>query len=247
MNTLNQDTGFIGTGTPYFTPYTPDTATFFFGNPISAAIALSSETKERKSRKRENPGAVLDAITTPNAPQVTISTDTFIPRTWAMAMMGESANITVPAETVANEAAVARLDGYHQLANGNIDAATIAVSNGGTPLTAEQFTLNAEMGLLQVTDPAAANEGDALTVNYQTVETTKLVVDGARVSGFKGKLVIDGQNDVTKQRAKLIFPNVTLAVDGDFDWFSEDFNTVVMKGTAAVGPNGEPPYTIELY
>ena len=100
---------------------------------------------------------------------------------------------------------------------------------------------------MQIIDSSAATEGDALSVNYKTVATKKLVVDGAKVTSFAGSVVIDGINEVTNQRAKLIFPNLKLAVDGDFDWYSEDFNTVVMKGTATIGANGEAPYTVELY
>lgn len=247
MNSINQDTGFVGTGTPYFTPAAAGAATFFFGNPISASVALSSEKIERKSRKKENAGAVLDAITRPNPPEVTLSTDTFIPRTWAMALMGTAATVEVAAKPAADEAAVARLDGYHRLTKRDIDPATVVVKKGATTLTAAQFTLNAEAGLLQITDATAANEGDALTVNYQTKAVKKLVIDGAKVTNFKGKVEIDGKNEITGQRARLIFPNLTLAVEGDFDWYNEGYNTVVMKGTAAVGSNGEPPYTVELY
>ena len=101
--------------------------------------------------------------------------------------------------------------------------------------------------MLQITDATAAAEGDDLTVNYKTKATSRTVIDGARVSSFKGKVIIDGQDEVTKKRAKLTIPAVTLAVDGDFDWFSDDFNTITMKGNAAVGKGGEAPYTVELY
>ena len=247
MNSINRDHGFIGTGTPYFIPDAPDAAALYFGNPVSAKIALSSETKTRKSRRKHDAGAVLDGITTPNAPEVTLQTDTFQPLTWAMAMMGTSADKSANVETIADEPAKARLSGYHALAHGDIDPAGFEVKKGGQAIDAAKYSVNYDMGLLQITDPAAAAEGDDLTVNYKTKATKKTVIDGARVSSFKGKIIIDGQNDVTKKRCKLIIPNVTLAVDGEFDWFSDDFNSVTMKGTAAVGKNGEAPYTVELY
>lgn len=245
-NTINHDHGFIGSGTPYFYPDGSGTA-LYFGNPVSAKIALSSDTKTRTSRRKHDFGAVLDSITVPKAPELTLETDAFQPLTWAMAMMGESAVKTAAQETVANEAAKARLSGYHQLAHGDIDPSTLVVNKGGSPIDASKYTLIAEMGLLQIIDPTAAAEDDDLTVNYQTKATKKTVIDGAKVSSFKGKIVIDGQNDVTKQACRLIIPNVTLAVDGDFNWYSDDFNTITMKGSCAVGKNGEAPYTVELY
>lgn len=245
-NTINHDHGFIGSGTPYFYPDGSGTA-LYFGNPVEAKIALSSETKTRKSRRKHDFGAVLDSITTPNAPELTLGTDAFQPLTWAMAMMGESAVKDIGEETVADEPAKARLSGYHQLAHSNIDLGTVEVKKAGTALDKSKYTVLPEMGLLQITDATAAAEDDDLTVNYKTKAVKKTVIDGAKVSSFKGKVVIDGQNDVTKQACRLIIPNVTLAVDGDFDWYSDDFNTITMKGSCAVGKNGEAPYTVELY
>ena len=246
-NSTNNDHGFIGTGTPYFYP-DDGTAPFFFGNPISCKISTSSDEKVRKSRRKDNPGASLDSRTSPNPAQFTISTDTFQPKTWAMAMMGEAAKETVAVKTVTDEAAIAVLDGYHQLANEDIDTAKpVTVMNGATPVNPEQYDLKPEMGLIQITDSTAAAAGDALTISYETRQVTKTVITGAKVSSFRGKIVVDGKNDVTGENAKLVVPNVSLSVNGDFDWFSDDYNAIEMVGTASVGKNGEAPYTAHLY
>ena len=247
LNSITNDRGFIGTGNPYFIPEGDDSAAFYLGNPLSVKIALSSETKTRISHRKHDSGAVLDSITIPKPAEVTFETDTFQPLTWGMAMMGKAATQTSTVQTIADEPAKARLDGYHALKNHDIDPASIEVKKGGTAIPAGKYELNAEIGMLKITDETAAAEGDDLTVSYKTLTTTRTVIDGARVTSFKGKIILDGRDEVTKKRAKLIIPSVTLAVDGDFDWFSDDFNKVTMKGTAAVGKNGEAPYTVELY
>ncbi|WP_230660461.1 hypothetical protein [Psychrobacter sp. I-STPA10] len=245
-NSVNNDHGFIGTGTPYFYP-DDDLTVFFFGNPISCKITSSSDKKVRKSRRKEDAGASLDTRSIPNPAEVSISTDTFQPRTWAMAMSGEAGKVTKSAQTITDEAAIAIFDGYHQLANSDIDPTTVVVKKDGSVVEAEKYKINPSMGLLQIIDETAAQVGDDLTVDYKTRQVTKIVIEAAKVSSFKGKIVIDGKNDVTGEPAKLIIPNVSLSVDGDFDWFSDDFNEIEMKGTASIGKNGEPPYTIELY
>lgn len=245
-NSVNNDHGFIGTGTPYFYP-DDGSPVFFFGNPISCKISASSDEKVRKSRKRANAGSSLDTRSTPNPSQVTISTDTFQPKTWAMAMMGTTGKVTKAVQTVTDEIATAVLDGYHQLAHSDIDAATITVTNGVTPVDASAYDLNPSMGLLQITDEAAATAGDELKVSYSTRQVTKTVIEGAKVSKFRGKIIVDGQNDVTGEDAKLTIHNVSLAVNGDFDWFSDDFNAIEMVGTASVGKAGESPYSVDLY
>ena len=245
-NSINNDHGFIGTGTPYFYP-ADGTAPFFFGNPVSCKIKSSSDTKVRQSRRKEDAGAALDSKSTPKPAEVTISTDTFQPKTWAMALMGEAAKVTTSTVTVADEPAKAVLDGYHQLANTDIDPATIEVKKGGVALDPSKYDLQPTMGLLQIIDSTAASAGEELTVSYKTLTITKTVIDGAKVTSFKGKLVIDGKNDVTGQNAKLTIPNISLAVNGDFNWFSNDFNNIEMTGTAAVGKGGAAPYSVELY
>ncbi len=244
-NSVNNDHGFIGLGIPYFYPADGGNP-FFFGNPVSCKISASAETKTRKSHRKHDAGAALDSITIPKPAEVTISTDTFQPRTWAMAMMGEAGRKTVTAETVADEAVKAVFDGYHQLANTDIDESTLVVAKSGTPLDKTAYALDAEMGLLQITDATAATAGDDLTVNYKTMETAKTVIEAAKVTSFKGKIVINGKNQVNDQNFRLIIPNVSLAVGGDLDFHKDDFNTVEMKGTAAKGKNGEAPYTVEL-
>lgn len=245
-NSVNNDHGFIGTGTPYFYP-DDGSAPFFLGNPVTCKIATSSDEKVRQSRRKQDAGAALDSRSVPKPAEVTIGTDTFQPHTWAMAMMGEAAKQTVAIKAVTDEAAKAVLDGYHQLANTDIDATTVVVKKGTATLDKAAYEVNASMGLLQIKDSNAAAAGEALTVTYSTLQTTKTVIEGAKVTSFKGKIIIDGKNDVTKADAKLIIHNVSLAVNGDFDWFKDDFNTIEMKGTAAVGKNGEAPYTVELY
>lgn len=245
-NSVNNDHGFIGTGTPYFYP-DDGSPVFFFGNPIACKISTSSDEKVRTSRRKSDAGSSLDSRTTPKPAQVTISTDTFQPKTWAMAMMGTAGKVTIAVQTVTGEAAVAVLDGYHQLAHADINASTLVVKKGIVELDASAYTLNASMGLLQITDETAATAADALTVSYATRQVTKTVIEGAKVTSFKGKIIIDGKNDVTGDDAKLTIHNVSLAVNGDFDWFSDDYNAIEMVGTASVGKTGESPYKVDLY
>lgn len=246
MNSINQDRGFIGVGTPYFYPEGSERV-LYLGNPRQARISLTSNQKTRVSHRKIDPGTVLDNDIQPSTSELTIETDTFQPLTWAMALMGTSEDKTMTVQTIADEPAKAYLSGYHQLKNRDIDPAGFEVKKGGTTIDPSKYSINYDMGLLQITDASAASDGDDLTVNYKTLASSTTVIDGARVTRFRGKIVIDGRNEVTGQRCSLTLPNVTLAVDGDFDWFSDDFNTVAMKGSAGGGKNGEPPYTVHIY
>ncbi len=244
-NSVNNDHGFIGTGEPYF--YPEEGNPFYFGNPVSFKLSSGFDKKERKSRRKRDAGAALDTVIIPKPAEVEFTTDTFQPKTWAMALMGEASRETAEVQTIADEAAKAVFDGYHQLANGDIDESTLVVNKDGAPLDKSAYVLEAEMGLLQITDASAADAGDDLTVNYKTEATSATAIDGARVTSFKGKIVIDGRDELTGRRLKVTIPSVTLAVDGALDWLSEDFNQLTMKGTAAVGKKGEAPYTAKLY
>ncbi len=244
-NSVNNDHGFIGTGEPYF--YPEEGNPFYFGNPVSFKLSSGFDKKERKSRRKRDAGAALDTVIIPKPAEVEFTTDTFQPKTWVMALMGEASHETTSVQTIADEAAKAVFDGYHQLANTDIDESTLVVNKAGTPLDKSAYVLNAEMGLLQITDATAATAGDDLTVNYKTVETNATAIDGARVTSFKGKIVINGQDELTKQRFKVTIPNVTLGVEGELNWVSDDFNQITMKGTAAIGGKGEAPYTVKFY
>ncbi len=245
-NSVNNDHGFVGTGTPFFYPDNGSNP-FFLGNPVSCKVSSGFEEKVRKSRRKGDAGSALDTMIIPKPAEVALTTDTFQPKTWAMAMMGKAGKVTATAQTVTDEQAIAVFDGYHELANHDIDESTFVVKKGGETLDKSTYQLNGSTGLFQITDESVAQVGDDLTVEYKTLQTTKVIIDAQKVTSFKGKLVIDGYNQVTKKPAKLIIPNVNLAVEGDIDWYSDDYNEIAMKGTASIGKNGEAPYTVELY
>lgn len=244
-NSINNDEGFIGVGTPWFKPEGSDKV-YYWGNPVSFKITPSSETIARPSRRVEDAGASLDSRTKVNPTTGEFSTDTFSPVTWALMMMGESAYVEKAAETLTNEAAVAVSDGYHQLAHEDIDASTLVVMNAGAALAAGQYELIAAMGYLRVTDTAIA-DGTALTVNYQTKAVKYLEIDGQKVTSFKGEFGINGRNEVNGRVCKCVCPNMSMAVNSEFDWFSEEHNTIVAETVLSKGKNGEAPYTIKYY
>lgn len=244
-NSINNDEGFIGVGTPWFKPEGSEKV-HYWGNPVSFKITPSSETIARPSRRVEDAGASLDSRTKVNPTTGEFSTDTFSPVTWALMMMGESAYVEKTAQTVANEAAKAVSDGYWTLKNEDIDASTVVVKNGATTLTADKYELIAAMGALRITDPAIT-EGTALTVNYQTKAVKYLEIDGQKVTSFRGEFGINGRNEVNGRTCKCICPNMSMAVNSEFDWFSEEYNTIVAETVLSKGKNGEAPYTIKYY
>lgn len=243
--TLKKDDGFIGKGTPYF--HAADGTIFDMGNCTKIAVTANSNTIERKSKQRESYGSALDSVTMPEPSGVSIEYDTFTPRTWAMALMGTATKASVTAKTVTDEAITAKLGSYFALANKQIDLATVAVKNGATVIDAAEYEIVTAMGYIKFNAGGTVAEGDALTINYTTLPVEKWVIDGAKVTTFRGKLVVDGENLVDGKSATLTIPNLSLAVNGELDWYSDEFNTVTMEGTAALPDGGGAPYVVELH
>lgn len=73
------------------------------GNLITLKLKANSETKKRISRQKESAGSALDSVTIKDATEVSLSSDTFNKLTLAMALSGQSAELSAEAKTVTDE------------------------------------------------------------------------------------------------------------------------------------------------
>ena len=69
----------------------------------------------------------------------------------------------------------------------------------------------------------------------------------AEYGGYpRGELWLDGKNRVTGEDVMLHMPQFTLAVDGSFNFFTEDFNEITFKGRSEIADGEEAAFYVEL-
>lgn len=249
MTQLRED-GFVGEGTLYIKRLDrPDLGYLEIGNATALSVSMTSEVKERISKKRENYGSVLDTIILPQASELSVTLDTFTNENMAMVFMGSLSEENMTAQTIADEIVPGQVGRWLQLANGYVTEGTVTVKTGGASGTAvptDKVEVNERMGFIRLADDVAHNAGDDLAVSYQTADLKQWVIQAGTDTQVKCALKLDGRNRVNGDHVILDIPKATLSPNGAFDVFSEDFNTIQLDGRPEVPDGATSAFTVKV-
>lgn len=246
MSKLRED-GFIGEGTLYIKRLDrSDLGYLEVGNATALSVSMTSEVKERLSKKRENYGAVLDTVIIPQSSELTITLDTFTHENLAMVFMGSLDKASMTAQTIAGETLNGQVGRWLQLANSYVKAGTVVVKSGATTIPTDKVEVNERMGFIRLADDVAHNAGEPLSVNYETADLKQWVIQSNTESQVRCSLILDGRNRVNGDDVKLDIPRATLSTNGAFDIFSEDFNTLELTGRPEVADGQTSAFTVKV-
>lgn len=219
---------------------------FDLGNTTSLTIAQESEKDERISFRKDSFGQALDSLNTPKPPEITWENDTFNKRNFAFMLMGEAKDTQTTAKKITDEVVKLKAGEWVKLANMNIDPNQefVLKAESGTSIKADQYQVNANLGMIMLTDPAA--EGNA-KATYTLRAGEGFVIDAAKLQGLSLELMIDGQNRVTGENAVLNVWETNVAADGDFDWLSGDWGKAKFTGTCITPQGKDSPYRLTSF
>ena len=125
---LSQAQGFIGAGDVLIAVINSDGTEgkmIDIGNTTKLAIKPASTIKEQKSKKRDSYGQVLETAALQEPAELSVTLETVNRDGLRMAFMGDAVAYTQASGSVANEAAVAKLDGWVQLSKEEISTVVI--------------------------------------------------------------------------------------------------------------------------
>ncbi|MBS9781334.1 MAG: hypothetical protein KGV56_02460 [Gammaproteobacteria bacterium] len=247
MSNIRED-GFIGEGTLYINRLDrPDLGYLEVGNATKLSVSMTSEVKERISKKRENYGAVLDTVIIPKAGELAITLDTFTHENLAMVFMGSLAKNEMTAQTIADEVVPGQVGRWLKLANGYLKAGTVVVKDStDTPIPTDKVEVNERQGFIRLADDVAINTGDELKVNYETADLKQWVIQANTDSQVKCALILDGRNRVNGDDVTLEIAKATLSANGAFDIFSEDFNQLELSGRPEVADGQTASFVVKV-
>lgn len=222
---------------------------FELGNATEFSVSMSSEVLERISKKRGTYGQVLNTITLPKAGELSITIDTINKETFAMALMGSLGVDDMKAETIADEEIDFKPDVWLKLPHRYIDG-EVVVKDASAASTVDDKEVEVEprLGLFRVTaaGAAAANIEGTVKVSYKTATWTRWVIQAFKATELRGELWLDGKNRITGEDVLLHMPQFTLAVDGEFNFFTDEFNTITFKGRPETAEGYETAFTVEM-
>ncbi|HZJ81786.1 MAG TPA: hypothetical protein VFC95_03725 [Guyparkeria sp.] len=213
-------------------------------NATSFVISVpEGETISRVSKMRDTAGQVFDETgdTPPHELQVTF--DGFTGSLLATAFNGSEGGYDLAAKTGETVDVIAAIGGGVRVGAYNISNVTVTDATEQTTYEVDvDYQVESRLGLIRALPGGDIADGDALKVTYDSAKNDGTQIRGAVVSEITTEIVFDGIDMVSGQPVIIEFDKVVLRGSGDFDFLSDEFNTVEMTGTCQTLEGASEPY-----
>ncbi|MCS4509136.1 phage tail tube protein [Xylophilus ampelinus] len=224
-----------------------------FGQQLDAdkfEIKPDYEEKTSTSRSHIDYGQARASVVLPKPTEITIELAAANKEALAMQFQGIVQQINQPAETVADEALVAKLGVPVKLANRNLSAVGFAVKNDAGTTTYKQgldYEINWARGEVRALAAGAIVEAEALKVSY-----TAIAVDGARILGGRNPQVrcqarFDGKNMVDGSALEADVWEAVLGSNNGFDFLAADFTNITLSGKVVTPAGKTEGYEVRTF
>ena len=208
-------------------------------------LKVSSDIKEQISKDKGNYGQVTASVAIPKPVELSLSIANFDRDSLAMAVMGDNAVVSSGGGTVTAESVTAKLGIFVPLAQRNITAASVVVTNSGATVTyveGTDYEINYALGMIEA--KATITDAQAIKVTYAHGAVAGYKVSGSTVTQVKGALLLDGKNLADNSAFSISIPSALLTSDSAIDFMSDKFVEFKMKGRAE-SINGAAPFVLE--
>ena len=245
--------GFIGSGDLYIAKYNAATASF---DPPSGPyecdkfeISPKSEIKELSSKGRTTYGQVIESVPLNQPAEFSISLPEVNKETLVLALLGTQASTSQGSGTVTDEAVVAHLDKWTQLAHQNIAAAGLVVTNSTAATTYAldiDYTVDYALGMIKPLAGGAITEAQALKVDYTYNAISATTISGATNAQLRAQFILNGKNMADDLPCIVRVHEAVLAASSAFDFLSDNFAKLELKGKLKTPTGKSEPFTVEM-
>jgi len=244
---------FLGAGDLYINRYDPSTGLKLGrAGPFECSkfeVKPNTELKEQTSKGRSTYGQVIESVAIQKPADLSVTLTEMDKDGLTLALLGTQAAINQGSGSITDEVLVARLDKWVSLSKQNFATAAFAVKHtSGTPtyVLGTDYEVNYRLGMVKVLSTGAIIEGASLKVSGTYNAITGTLISGATQAQVRAEFVLDGINFADNLPVIVTAHEVILAPDSAFDFLSDGFGEVTMKGRAKTPAGKTEPFTVEL-
>lgn len=122
------------------------------------------------------------------------------------------------------------------------------VEKGGTPLVAgTDYTIDNRQGLLIPKAGGGIAANDVLEVSYSYDGYINTAINGGAEPNKSFHILGDVQDRISGENGLLRIPEVSMTVDGEIDWFSDEPIEITLTGNVVFRAEETALYTFDLY
>lgn len=245
--------GFLGAGDLYLSLYNPSTGSFDPpSGPYEATkfeITPKSEIKEMSSKGRTTYGQVIESVPLPQPAEFTVTMPEVNRESLVLALLGTSAAINQGSGTISNEAITAKLDKWVPLSKQNFATAGFVVTNsagGITYVLGTDYEVNYALGWVKALSGGAITADQVLNVDGSYNARTGTKISGATNAQLRAKFILHGVNFADQLPCIVTAHEAILSASSAFDFLSNDFAEIELKGKMKTPTGYLEPFTVEL-
>ena len=212
-------------------------------------IKPNSDIKEQVSKGRASYGQVIETVAIQKPADVTITLTEMDKDGLTLALLGSQVVLNQGAGTITDEVIVAVHDKWLSLSKQNFATAGFLVKHtSGTPtyVLGTDYLINYRLGMVKILSTGAILNGASLKVTGTFVAITGTLISGATQAQVRAEFVLDGVNFADNLPVIVTAWEVVLAPDSAFDFLSDSFGEISLKGRAKTPTGKNEPFTVEL-
>ena len=247
---------FLGGGDLYIDRYDPATGLKLGrAGPFECSkfeIKPNTEVKEQTSKGRSTYGQVIETVAIQKPADITVTLTEMDKDGLTLALLGTQAAISQGSGTVTDEQislTAAKMDKWLPLTKQNLNQAGFVVTNNAASTTyveGTDYLVNRRLGWIKVLEAGAIPTTETIKVDFGYAAIDGTLISGATQAQVRAEFVLDGINFADQLPVICTAHEVVLAPDSAFNFLSDGFGDISLKGRAKTPVGKSEPFTVEL-
>lgn len=247
---------FLGGGDLYIDRYDPTTGQKLGrAGPFECSkfeVKANTEVKEQTSKGRSTYGQVIETVAIQKPADVSVTLTEMDKDGLTLALLGTQAAVSQGSGTVTDELVTltaAKMDKWLPLTKQNINSSGFVLTNNAASTTyveGTDYLVNRRLGMVKVLDAGAIPNTETVKVDFGYAAFDGTLIAGATQAQVRAEFVLDGVNFADNLPVICTAHEVVLAPDSAFDFLSDGFGEITLKGRAKTPVGKTEPFTVEL-
>lgn len=244
---------FVGAGDLYINRIDPATGlSAGLAGPFYAdkfAVKANTTMKEKKSKGLATYGQVIGSVALQDPAEIEITLSQTGRDGMAMALLGTASALSQGAGSIVDEVIVAKHGYWVQLSKQNFQVAGFSVkhtSGAPTYVLGTDYEVNYQLGMVRILSTGAILNGASIKVSGTYLAFTGSQIAGATQAQVRGEFILDGKNFADDKPVIVRVWQAVLSSGELFDFLSDDFGDIPLKGKMETPSGKTSPFVVEL-
>lgn len=212
-------------------------------------IKANTELKEQTSKGKTTYGQVIESVAIQKPADLTVVLSELDKDGLTLALLGTQSVINQGSGSITDEVIIAVHDKWVSLSKNNFQVAGFLVKHtSGTPtyVLDVDYNVNYRLGMVRIKSTGAIANSASLKVSGTYNASAGTRIAGATQAQTRAEFVLDGVNFADQLPVICTVWEAVLSPDSPFDFLSDGFGNISMKGRLKTPAGKTEPFQVDL-